>query len=216
MERSDHLENLAKGIVGPLHARHVASRRINRLATCLQELLPESQHLTALDIGCGTGAIGKLIEEKRGNIEFTGVDVLVRKDAVIPVMIFDGKKLPFADKSFDFALLIDVLHHTDNQLELLQEAARVSRHFVLLKDHFCQSAWDRLCLRFMDWVGNRAYDIDLPYNYLSEASWQGLFGQCRLESDRLVRSLNLYAWPSSLIFERNLHFISRLSPASKQ
>ena len=144
------------------------------------------------------------------DINFTGVDILLRPEARIPVTKFDGSVLPFKDQLFDFSLLVDVLHHTDNQSQLLSECLRVSRHFVLIKDHLCETAFDDLRLRFMDWVGNKAHGVHLPYLYLSGNDWQNLYAQCAAEAIETVHRLGLYPAPATWVFDGSLHFISKV------
>jgi len=55
----------------------------------------------------------------------------------------------------------DVLHHTQDPAVLLREAVRVSRSFVLLKDHLDENILDDVTLRLMDWVGNRPHGVVL-------------------------------------------------------
>ena len=203
---------LAKKQIKPLHRALVWGGRVRRLSQLLGFLLPSEGLLTGLDIGCGNGEIAKNVEESCKNIEIIGIDVLVRKGAHIDVIGFDGKKLPFEDKSFDFTMLVDVLHHTDDPAGLMRECKRVSRKFVLLKDHICESWWDRKRLRFMDWVGNRAYDVKLQYNFLSRDNWSKLFKESNLACEDISYKLNLYLPPFSLLFDSNLHFLARLVP----
>ena len=54
----------------------------------------------------------RLIVRARPDLQVSGVDVLVRPDAHIAVTPFDGRRLPFGDRSRDTVLLCDVLHHT--------------------------------------------------------------------------------------------------------
>ncbi len=172
-------------------------------------MMPQGE-LKGLDIGCGTGEVGKLIQDLRPSTQMLGTDVLVRSCAVIPVLEYDGELLPFEDRSFDFAMLIDVLHHTEDPLKIFKEALRVSRSFVLVKDHYCQNSFDRVLLRFMDWVGNRAHDVEMPFNYLSRQEWRQLADSAGVESSMLVEKPKLYREPISIIFDRNLHFVSKL------
>ena len=203
--------NLARNVAAPLHRRLVSGRRVRALARALAHLLPPGEPLTALDIGCGTGEVARLVQEQVP-VKFTGCDVLVRPQTHIPVLPFDGQQLPFPENSFDFATLIDVLHHVDDPYPLLQEAFRVSRRFVIIKDHLCENAANRMVLRFMDWVGNRAYGVALPYNYLSRAQWRALFARSQVNVEAQQERLRLYPFPFSLLFEVNLHFMARLSP----
>jgi len=144
------------------------------------------------------------------NLKMVGVDVFVRENTAIEVIQFDGKRLPFADKSFDFIMLSDVLHHTDDPLVILQECARVAREFILIKDHVCDSEWDRIRLSFMDWVGNRGYGVVLPYNYLSTTEWNNLYEKAGLICEKKINKLDLYPQPLSSIFDSSLHFIVKL------
>jgi SAM-dependent methyltransferase len=204
------LDPLARHLAAPMHSSLVSSRRCQRLSRALAGLIGD-QEVGGLDIGCGDGAIAKQIESLLPRVKFTGADVIVRADALVEVIKYDGMNLPFEDKSFDFSMLVDVLHHTQQPALVLKEAARVTRSFIVIKDHYCENARDQAILAFMDWVGNRAHGVALPYNYQSRASWEGIFAACDLNKEEVVEALNLYPFPFSLIFERGLHFAARLA-----
>jgi ubiquinone/menaquinone biosynthesis C-methylase UbiE len=196
--------------IKPLHAQGVMGRRVKVLANQFANLLPSEKSLAGLDVGCGSGEVATLIMEKRSNIVLQGVDVLVRKDALINVTAFDGKQLPFEDNSFDFVMLSDVLHHTDNPASLLKECSRVAKEYVIIKDHYSESRWDKIRLSFMDWVGNRGYGVRLPYNYLSRSQWKQAYSQANLVNDIKNTTLNLYPKPFTWVFDSTLHFVERL------
>ena len=65
-------------------------------------------------------------------------------------------------------------------------------------------------LRFMDWVGNRAHGVALPYNYLSQARWSSMFASLGLRQARSERRIPIYPTPFSWVFGRSLHFIALL------
>jgi SAM-dependent methyltransferase len=168
-----------------------------------------------LDVGCGDGRLAKLISQLRPDVEFTGIEVLVRPDCHIHVAEFDGRTIPFADRSFDAAMLVDVLHHTEDPTALLAEAARVAAHCVLIKDHLLGGWLSGLTLRFMDRVGNRRFGVALPYNYLRAAQWDGAFNTLGLTVEQWKPRLGLYWWPASLAFDRSLHFVAQLAVPTK-
>ncbi len=59
-------------------------------------------------------------------------------ELTIETAVYDGVTLPFADNSFDCALLFNVLHHVpiEHRLPLLRECRRVVGHGPLyIKDH---------------------------------------------------------------------------------
>lgn len=178
------------------------------LAEVLSAQIP--QDASVLDVGCGDGTIASLIAELRPDISIEGVEFAVRPICRIPCTAFDGAKLPFADQAFDGCLFVDVLHHTDDARVLLREAARVSRSFVLIKDHLCESALDNATLRFMDWIGNRPHGVRLPYNYASRRDWTRHFTDCGLAESAWTTKVPLYSAPFSLVVGRGLHFVTLL------
>jgi SAM-dependent methyltransferase len=141
-------------------------------------------------------------------LEVQGVEVLPRPECAIPCRAFDGVHLPFPDRTFDGCLFVDVLHHSQDAGVILRDACRVSREFILVKDHLAENWFDHATLRFMDWVGNRPHGVVLPYAYLSSSEWSELIDSVGLESVDTDRNVPLYPSPFSLLFGRGLHFIS--------
>lgn len=181
------------------------------LSDKLARLMPQGASL--LDVGCGDGTIGRLIGRRRPDLTVAGIDVLIRPQTAIPVQPFDGKTIPHPDDSFDIVMFVDVLHHTDDPLGLLKEAARVARKAVVLKDHTCEGPFARETLRLMDWVGNARHGVSLPYNYWPRARWQQAFRSVNLSVRDWDDALGLYPRPASWLFERSLHFIASAQPA---
>jgi len=140
----------------------------------------------------------------------TGAEVLPRPGCRIPVVSFDGRRLPFPAGSFDACLLIDVLHHAESPEALLSEAARVGSGRVLLKDHLREGLAAGSCLRFMDVIGNRRHGIALRYRYLNSEEWRRLFATCELGVLREDPLRRLYPFPASLVFGRRLNFMAML------
>jgi len=199
--------------IGFLHTHFVFDRRVRILAERIDTLVPRRANV--LDIGCGDGRLALLLERRRPDIRVTGVDVLVRPDARIEVRSFDGAHLPFEDDSFDVALLVDVLHHTDDPTVVLREARRIARHAVILKDHTLCGVAARGTLSVMDWVGNAHHGVHLTYNYWTPAQWREAFATLDLHVGSWDPSLSLYPRALSWVFDRELHFIARLSKTAR-
>jgi len=191
-----------------IHARYIENRRAGVLAQRLAELIPPGIQL--LDVGCGDGLITQLIAKARPDITVRGLDVLERDHSYIPVKFFDGEVIPYGDATFDGVMFVDVLHHTQDPMVLLREAARVARKIIVIKDHLLDGLLAGLTLRFMDKVGNARHFVSLPYNYWSHQRWLEAFQTLDLQIGRWATNLELYPWPATWICDRSLHFISRL------
>lgn len=80
-----------------------------------------------IDIGCGRMPYKKEFDLLIDS--YTGVDhpkiSKLYHSIIKPDILADAKKLPFLDKSFDIALLLQVLEHVDEPAVVLKEAARV-------------------------------------------------------------------------------------------
>lgn len=193
---------------GKMHETLVFGRRVRVLADALAAQAPRDARV--LDIGCGSGDIAAAIMAGRPDVRIEGVDVLVRPDTRIPVTAYDGARLPYPDKAFDLAMMVDVLHHTDDPAAVLAEARRVARHGVLVKDHFRDGLLAGPTLRFMDWVGNAPHGVRLPYNYLSEREWRSIWSRLSLTPTGLKDHLGIYPAPFTWLFDRRLHFVTLL------
>ncbi|MGH9767492.1 MAG: class I SAM-dependent methyltransferase [Blastocatellia bacterium] len=190
------------------HSGYVIDRRVRVLSDHLSELIPDGS--SVIDVGCGDGRLAYAIASKLANVKIEGIDVLVRKQTFVPVSRFDGQRIPYDDNFFDMAMLVDVLHHTEDPSALLREAVRVARRSVLIKDHTCDGMLAFPTLKFMDRIGNERYEVTLPFNYYSKQKWLDVIESLGLRIGAWKNALKLYPWPASLIFDRSLHFISRL------
>jgi SAM-dependent methyltransferase len=138
-----------------------------------------------------------------------GIDVPVQPSTRIHFQPFDGVNIPYPDASIDAVMFVNVLHHTADPHLLLREATCVGK-MSLIKDHFHEGFFDKIRLRFMDWVGDAHHGVALPFNYWSRRQWSAAFGPLGLKTSEMRMSLGLHPAPASWIFERGLHFVARL------
>jgi SAM-dependent methyltransferase len=132
-----------------------------------------------LDVGAGSGLIGEAIAVLFPGKSVVGVDVAPNtlKGLRIPLVKFDGRRLPFADHSFDSALFCNVLHHVRPEVRkgLLREALRVTGGGTLVvKDHLASAPLDGLRLWFLDFLGNAPRGSMISAEYLGERQWEAL------------------------------------------
>jgi SAM-dependent methyltransferase len=200
--------SLALSVLKRAHGKAVFERRVRVLAECLAARIPSPA--TVLDIGCGDGRIAQLIMTRNPGVTIQGIEFAPRPSCQIECKAFDGVKIPHPAASFDMCVFVDVLHHTKEIDALLLEACRVSRQFVLIKDHVAENRVDFGTLQFMDWVGNRPHGVILPYNYRSRAQWEEHFRQAGLKVREWQERVALYPFPFSAIFGRKLHFVALL------
>ena len=186
-----------------IHERVIHPSRLRNLVAHLAEDIEAGS--TLLDVGCGDGRLAAMLCERNFLSHVQGVDVFVRSEVAVPIMEFDGTKLPCPDKSWDYVIAVDVLHHADNQKALLREMLRVARRAVLIKDHLCESGFDHWLLRKMDGVGNDRHGVPVPAKYLSRRQWEELFQQEGAVVASFSERIKLYPWPISMIFGRRLH-----------
>ena len=195
-------------VIGLVHDSYVFDRRVQVLAGHLAEALPPGARV--LDVGCGDGRVARLVMERRPDVSISGIDVLIRGQTQIPVREFDGQRIPHGDASFDAVSFVDVLHHTEDPMVLLREAARVARGSVVIKDHTRDGLLAGPTLRFMDWVGNARHGVVLPYNYWPARRWHAAFEELGLGVESWTSDVGLYPPPLSWAFGRSLHFVARL------
>ena len=222
---ADALEGLARGL-----ARDLARSEPRR-----GPLDP----VRVIDVGAGDGDVGRRIARALGAdlvaFDVSPVPTRPRRPAepglqvcaprrpgalgtagsLVPTraFVFDGRALPAADRSFDLALLSDVLHHAEAPELLLRECLRVA-DAVLVKDHFSEGLLDDALLTAMDLWGNAARGVASPGRYLSPLGWRALFERVGAEPVAWVWPLDVHPAPIRLFTRSERQFAVRLERAS--
>jgi SAM-dependent methyltransferase len=210
-ELKDEHRSIGLSLLRGAHQRAVFGRRVRVLTDLLVDRIPAGA--SVLDIGSGDGTIASLIAQKNPSVSIRGIEFAPRPTCLIECDPFDGTTIPHPSASFDVCMFVDVLHHAPDEqgiARLLSEACRVSRRFVLIKDHLSESRFDFRTLQFMDWVGNRPHGVVLPYNYQSRAQWDRYFFQAGLKVQSWNDRIPTYPFPFSALFGRHLHFVALL------
>lgn len=116
----------------------VEARLMGGFFDCLGKLLPSEEPTTILEVGLGEGEISERVRERFPTAQLVGIDL---PDAQLAEAWHEKKlngafadivQLPFADRSFDLVMAIEVLEHVPHPSAALREIARVARDDVVL------------------------------------------------------------------------------------
>ena len=86
----------------------------------------KKESLTILDLGCGYEPFKKLFPK---NSNYIGVDMSLNSYADI---IADNHQLPFKNNTFDIVIASEVLEHSSNEYQFIEELTRVSKNKALV------------------------------------------------------------------------------------
>lgn len=99
------------------------------------------QHVTALDVGCGTGRWTKYLAPKVGFVEAIDPSAavhsavqLLHDEQNVRVTQAGVESIPFEDESFDFVFSLGVLHHIPDTAKAMQSAVKKLKpggHFLV-------------------------------------------------------------------------------------
>ena len=185
------------------HRKLSHSRRIELLAGRVADIVRTQQAggqtVRCLDVGCGDMQLAERVAELAPASAWSCIDIHVLPGDLQDAerwrkyRTFDGRNIPFPDKSFDVVLFCDVLHHVrEGAQALLAEAARAGR-VVVIKDHFEYSLFSRMMLWGMDFLGNWGYGVALPLRYFTRERFRVLAEQAGLTIERIDAGIDLYS-----------------------
>lgn len=132
---------------GPAHAdrnlRELAV--INRwfgghraLLRMMKGLVDPAEHFSVLDVGAGSGDMGKCLAGHFRNVKVVSLDhrMVHLQNAPSPRVVADALRLPFAKHAFDFVLCSSVLHHFPDceVTDMISELRHFARRALLLLD----------------------------------------------------------------------------------
>lgn len=152
-----------------------------------------------LDLGAGEGYVAAALEAE-ARCWACSVDVGAFGVAPGAYVVYDGRRLPFADRAFDTTLLLLTLHHCADAEAVLDEAIRVTRTRILVMESVFRNRVDRFWLDLLDGRLNARRHggrMNVPLGFRSPEAWASLF---------VSRGLRIAAtqWPGSR-WERLVH-----------
>lgn len=144
-----------------------------------------------LEIGSGNCGLAHLLQKEGNKVTATDIVNCSFFNDIKPV-VFNGSKLPFESNSFDYVLIITVLHHTTKQLELLKEAKRLGRQVIIMEDVFTHKLGERI-LYFTDSLVNLEFKGH-PHTNRTHSEWQRLFTELgfKIETTIELRTLKYF------------------------
>lgn len=126
-----------------------------------------------LDIGSGGCDVVKKLMEN--NFDVTPLDIKNKSFIkTIKPILYDGTHMPFEDNSFDTALLIFVMHHTKDPVELLKEAKRVSKKRLIVKEDIYRNKKEKIVTYISDSFVNLEF-FGHPHSNKTDLEWKELF-----------------------------------------
>lgn len=126
---------------------------------------------SALDFGAGDGWFASQVSASFPKAHVRAIDVQERRRVHFGVEIVGPNELTnIAEKSVDLVYAVDVLHHCHDPKQALSDMIRVSKRYLLIKDHVAFSSLDYITLGILDELGNRRFGI--PSNYKYQRNWE--------------------------------------------
>jgi SAM-dependent methyltransferase len=112
-----------------------AASRVSNIEYMLAGLQPSIENV--LDVGCGTGVVLEQLAEKKIGNRFAGLEIGTENSqhsrADLNIHGFDGRTIPYEDKTFDLVYSVHVLEHVTDERGFLHELRRVSRTYVYVE-----------------------------------------------------------------------------------
>ena len=180
-----------------------------RTTEYIARVLPRTGACSVVDMGAGDGFLGSILEHYRPETSIVGVETHIRRlrHRGFKIVMFDGITAPFANGSFDYALLCNVLHHANDQAALLREALRLARHGVIIKDHLAETRYQHSQLAVLDVLGNRRFGASTVGHYLSSEGWSSLFADAGARVVERLEGLSFRRGPLRAVFGNHLEIM---------
>jgi ubiquinone/menaquinone biosynthesis C-methylase UbiE len=153
------------------------SRTDSILASFAPLIQPRSR---ILDIGAGKGLLAEEMA-RQFNAHVTLVDIAKYNQSRLPLTVCDSRALAFANRSFDYALLSFVLHHSQNPNAILREALRVA-HQVIVIENDVPGIVRQWLTRIIDSYPALRYGTPLCHIAQSKDEWLKLFATLPIQT----------------------------------
>lgn len=166
----------------------LAAKRAQETVEHIRPYLQPGEKL--LDVGAGICDITSLL----GHLGYAVTPLDTENFSCMPglqPLLYDGRTMPFENRSFDTALILTVLHHTPDPLRVLQEAQRVAKRLIIIEDVH-KNTLHKYGTFFMDSLLNLEF-FGHPHSNKTDDQWRKLFQQqgLKLVSVKAMRSFGI-------------------------
>ena len=168
---------------------------------------------SVLDLGCGDGTLFDSLKLRGNTAE--GLDISQEaikkceaKGHKVKLFDFSNGQLPYADNSFDYVVMLDVLEHLYNPDTLLVEAKRVSKQFVILSVPNFSSLPARLQVA----PGKGPENNKRGKGHIFWFNWNVLIKMLRARELKIVASKYRTFWQSRFIIGAVTGFLMKAMP----
>ncbi|NMC60940.1 MAG: methyltransferase domain-containing protein [Candidatus Methanofastidiosa archaeon] len=171
------MEYFQKNILLKKIACKFARKRALQIFNLIEEFISKEEII--LDIGCGSCNIVEVLNENKYNVIPVDIKNLSFIEEIKPI-IYDGKSMPFRDKTFDMSIILTVLHHTNQQNQVLKEAMRVTRKKILIIEDIYNNKIDKFITQVLDSIINLEIRGH-PHSNRTDSEWKEYFKSFNLK-----------------------------------
>ena len=130
-----------------------------------------------LDVGAGSGYIAEILS-KKANV--TLLDVKNYNQTNLPLRLYDGKKFPFKDNSFDTAIILTVLHYVPETEKFLKEVKRISKKIIIIDDVY-KTRFGKFLVNFNDAIISNTVGVFAKFNFNTDTELKKIFQNLNLK-----------------------------------
>jgi len=152
-----------------------------------------------LDFGLGMGSLAKCMLDDGYKVTGLDVDNTSLWQDIQPV-IYDGKKIPYSNDTFDNTTVICVLHHCQNQEKLLNEIMRVSKRAIVIEDTF-RNQIEHISIAIRDSIENWEF---YHHKYRSYPEWKSL---CNNNGWKVKHIKSWSSWDFGILYGHQTCFV---------
>ena len=168
-------DNMKRAMAHQAEAERDRRARIILAEALIFDLIEEflKREEIILDIGCGSCNIIEVLKERDFNVVALDIKNLSFIEEIKPIL-YNGKKMPFKDNTFDRSMILTVLHHTDQQKEVLKEAMRVTKNRIIVIEDIYTNKMNKCITQFVDSIINLEIKGH-PHSNRTDSEWRLFF-----------------------------------------
>lgn len=168
---------------------------------------------SVLDLGCGDGTLLDSLKLKGNDAE--GLDLsqeavkkCITRGHKVKLFDFSDNKLPYGDNSFDYVVMLDVLEHLYDPDNLLVEAKRVSKKFLIIS----VPNFSSLPARLQVILGRVPENNRRGKGHVFWFNWNVLNKMLRTKDLKVIESKYLTFWQKKFIAGKLINLLMNVMP----